>query len=94
MIIGIQEISTLNEKVKNCYHDLDELLRQLRHFETVYHMPSQDFLKKFASGSLPHETDFIEWHAYLDMSKKVVGKIRELERELGDLVEQKLLAPA
>ncbi|MDZ7291513.1 MAG: hypothetical protein ONB44_19380 [candidate division KSB1 bacterium] len=94
MIIGLQEMSALNEKVKNCYHDLDALLRQLQNFEKRYQMPSQEFFKKFASGSLPHKSDFLEWYAYLDRSKKLVGKIRELERELGDVVEQKLLAPA
>ncbi len=94
MIVGLQEMSTLNEKVKNCYHDLDKLLRELQNFEKLYQMPSPEFFRKFASGSLPHESDFFEWYAYLDMSKRIVGKIRELERELGDVVEQKLLAPA
>lgn len=86
------DLTLLNEKVKNCYIDLDELLVNLRQFEQNYNMPSQEFFQKFLSGKLPHETDFFEWYAYLGMSQKLVEKIRELERELGEVLEQKLLA--
>jgi len=94
MIATLAEISTLNEKVRSCYADVDGLLRQLQQFEKTYRMSSQEFFKKFTGGSLPHETDFFEWYAYLDMSKQLVAKIRELERELGETLEQKLLATA
>ncbi|MCI0444581.1 hypothetical protein L0152_15405 [bacterium] len=94
MIALLAEISSLNEKVKNCQADLDSLLQELQKFENAYHMPSQEFFKKFSSGKLPHEADYFEWYAYLDMSKKIVEKIRNLERELGETLEQKLLATA
>ena len=94
MVATLAEISTLNEKVRSCYADVDGLLRQLQQFEKTYRMSSQEFFKKFTDGSLPHEADFFEWYAYLDMSKKLVAKIRELERELGDAIEQKILEPA
>jgi len=94
MIATLSEISTINEKVRNCCADVDGLLRQLQQFEKTYRMSSQEFFKKFSDGSLPHETDFYEWYAYLDMSKKLVAKILDLERELGDAIKQKILEPA
>jgi hypothetical protein len=94
MIALLAEISSLNEKVKNCQTDLDSLLQQLQKFENAYQMPFQKFLKKFANGMLPHETDYFEWYAYLDMSKKMIEKIRNLKRELGETLEQRLLTPS
>jgi len=94
MIALLAEISSLNEKVKICHADLDSLLQHLQKFENAYKMSSQEFFRRFANGGLPHATDFFEWYAYLDMSKKLVGRIREMERELGETLEQKLLASA
>ncbi|MFQ5639721.1 MAG: hypothetical protein ACE5IR_17185 [bacterium] len=88
----LSEISNLNGKVKGCYLDLEDLLHHLGQFEQTHNMSSQEFLRNFSKGNLKHETEFFEWYAYLDMSKKLLTKIRDLERELGVTLEQKLLA--
>jgi len=94
MTATLGEISHLNNKIKSCYNDLDELVQHLGHLEQSYQMSSGEFFHKFSSGTLSHETDFFEWFAYLDMSKGLLSKIRQLEHELGNVLEQKLLVPA
>lgn len=94
MSSALEHVARLNDKVKTCHLDLHDLLQRLNTFEKTYQMPSQEFFKKFSSGVLPHETDFFEWYAYLDMSKSLVAKIRILEGELGNVLEQNLLIAA
>jgi len=67
-------------------------VHNLNQFEKAFEMSSQEFYRNFLSGQLRHKTDFFEWYAYLDMSKKLVEKIRNLERELGEALEQRLFA--
>jgi len=94
MTAMLGEISHLNNKVKSCHKDLDELMQHLQQLEQSYQMSSGEFFQKFSNGQLAHQTDFFEWFAYLDMSKHLLSKIRQLEHELGNVLEQKLLAPA
>ena len=94
MTATISEISQLNAKVKSCHQDLDDVMQHLQHLEHVHEMSSGEFSRSFASAELPHETDFVEWFAYLEMSRQLLSRIRELEHELGDVLEQKLPAPA
>lgn len=94
MTLTLVEISHLNNKIKSCYTDLDELVQHLGDLEQSHQMSSEEFSHKFSAGELSHETDFLEWFAYLDMSRSVLSKIRQLEHELGNVLEQKLLVPA
>ncbi|GEM_PF-6163348 len=94
MTATLGEISYLNNKVKSCYKDLDELMQHLQQFEQSHQMSSEEFFKKFSNGRLAHQTGFFEWFACLDMSKHLLTKIRQLEHELGNFLGQKLLAPA
>ena len=43
-------ISALNQKIKNCYTDLEGLIKELNAFEKKYGLPSEQFLKKFKQG--------------------------------------------
>lgn len=86
-----KEISRLNQRVKSCYTDLDDIILELNRFEKIYDMPSDQFFKKFKLGDLEHRTDFFEWYAYLDMCQKLIKKIRSIETKIGDELEQKLL---
>lgn len=61
----LSDVSALNEKIKLCHNDLDDLLQNLQQYEMNY-----------------------------NMSKRVIERIRELEKELGDLLERKILATA
>ena len=90
----LMEIASLNGKVKTCQLDLEEVVGHLQQFEHSYKMSSDDFFRNYSSGKLRHGTDFVEWYAYLDMSKLLLSKIRDLERELGDVIEQKLFTTA
>lgn len=94
MTTKLADVSALNEKVKLCHHDLDDLLENLQNFEANYQMSSQEFFKKFSSGNLSHDTDFFEWYAYLELSKKIIARIRELEKELGGILEREIFAAA
>lgn len=85
------EISELNQKVKNCYDDLEDLIKELSTFEQKYGLPSEQFFRKFKRGELEHKTDFFEWYAYLDMCRQLIQKIRSIERKIGDELEQGLL---
>lgn len=85
------EISDLNQKVKNCYIDLEGLIKELNSFEKRYDLPSEQFFQKFKRGELEHKTDFFEWYAYVDMCRQLIQKMRSIERKIGDELEQGLL---
>jgi len=44
------EISELNQKIKNCYTDLEDLLKELSNFEQKYGLESEQFFRKFKRG--------------------------------------------
>jgi len=85
------KIAKLNQQVRNCYTDLEDLIRELKIFEQKYDMFSESFFRKFNQGELEHETDFFEWYAYVDMCRLLIQKIRSIERKIGDELEQELL---
>ncbi len=88
----VQKLNILNDRVKNCYTDLDDIISVLRKFEEKYHLSSEAFLAEFKQGVRDQSPDYFEWFAMLEMSKTVVRKLRELERALADGIEQELSA--
>jgi hypothetical protein len=90
----LQKLNVLNERVKNCYKDLDDLIRILKGFEEKYHLSTRVFFEEFQKGERDQSPDYFEWYAMLEMSKKVVSKLRELEKEIADGVERELFAEA
>ncbi|MCI0494465.1 hypothetical protein L0Z72_05620 [candidate division KSB1 bacterium] len=85
------KMTKLNQQVRNCYTDLEDLIKELTNFEQKYDIPSESFFRKFSQGELEHKTDFFEWYAYVDMCRQLIQKIRSIERKIGDELEQELL---
>ena len=90
----LNKVSNLNKAIQHCHDELAYLLENLHLFEKKYNMSSQVFFKKFEHGELTHETDFFEWYAYLDLSKRLIEKMQLIEKDLGEILERKLLTPA
>jgi hypothetical protein len=85
------KVTTLNQQVRNCNTDLEDLITELKTYEKKYNMSSEYFFQKFNHGELEHKTDFFEWYAYVDMCRQLIQKIRSIERTIGDELEQELL---
>ncbi len=59
--------------------NLHELSSRIAAFEKKYNLSTEMFLKKFDSGELGDDADFIEWFAYSDMKSELTGKLQILQ---------------
>ncbi|MGI9862252.1 hypothetical protein SDD30_12815 [Moorella naiadis] len=60
-------LKTIQAKVEEINHSLEELKKNLGYFEKKYGMSSQTFYQNFVQGSLSDEIDFFEWKATKDI---------------------------
>jgi hypothetical protein len=67
--------STIDKLLFREYNRIDELRKRLTEevaeFEKKYAMDSDNFYRRYESGSLGDDTDFIEWSATIDMLNNV-----------------------
>jgi hypothetical protein len=62
-------------------HDLAELQERLKALEARYHMPSEDFYRRFQAGELGDTADFVEWSVFYEMCKSVQERLEVLRAE-------------
>ncbi len=58
--------------------ELREVRARISGFEIQYNMTSENFLRKFDSGEIGDEADFVEWFAYSDMEVALRKKMEIL----------------
>ena len=61
--------------------DSKALQEQLTHFETRYHLRSDEFYQQFHQGKLGDAEDYFEWSACYDMYKVVRERLHTLHGE-------------
>ena len=54
-------------EVAQCRAELQRLAARLMAYEQQYGMTSKDFYRRFRSGELGDEMDFVEWSVFWDM---------------------------
>ena len=67
--------NTIDKLLFREYNRIDELRKRLTEevaeFEKKYAMNSDDFYRRYESGGLGDDTDFMEWSATIDMLNNV-----------------------
>ncbi len=70
-------------EVKQCRDELQRLTTRLSDYEQQYHMPSDEFYRRFRAGELGDDMDMVEWSIFWDMHQAA-------EKRLAGLVKQAL----
>lgn len=60
-------IRTLKSKIEEINQKLNDIYSSMRYFEKKYGMKTEEFYKKFTSGSLGDDMDFFEWKASAEL---------------------------
>ncbi len=68
-------------EVGQCRAELQRLAARLTAYEQQYGMTSKEFYRRFRSGELGDEMDFVEWSVFWDMHEAT-------QKRLDSLVEQ------
>ncbi len=63
------------EQTKSEQHDLKT---RLSAYEKQYDMPSEEFYRRFCSGELGDEIDFVEWSVFCEMYQASLERLRLL----------------
>lgn len=59
--------------------DLKEIEAQMKIFEEVYGLDSDEFILKFQKGEAGDDMDFMEWSSLYDMKKRIQNRLTLLE---------------
>ena len=65
-------------EVEQCRIELQRLKARLVTYEQQYDMPSDEFYRRFKSGDLGDDMDFVEWSAFWDMFLATQRRLDEL----------------
>lgn len=57
------------------------LTEQLKEFEQKYALGSSDFYKRYESGEMGDEMDFVEWASTIEMQENAKNRLALLARE-------------
>jgi len=68
-------------EAKQCRAELQRLTARLSGYEQQYQMTSDEFYRRFRSGELGDDMDWVEWSVFWDMRQAT-------EKRLADLVKQ------
>ena len=68
-------------EVEQCRVELQRLKARLVTYEQQYEMPSDEFYRRFQSGDLGDDMDFVEWAATVEMLAKAEKRLDLLSRE-------------
>ena len=71
----------LSYKKKELKESLKKLDKRLSEFEKSYKISSKAFKTKYLKGQMGDATDFIQWHATLDMQKKIKEQLKRLNAD-------------
>jgi hypothetical protein len=71
----------ISQELATAQHKKSELDIDIQQFEDQYQMPSPEFQKKFHTGELGDDVDFVEWNALYQMSNSLQKQIDLLQSE-------------
>lgn len=89
IIRGLGEDTLVSSAVKKllCYKkrelkdSLKRLDERLNKFEKSHKISSKAFESRYLKGQMGDATDFIQWHATLDMHKKIKEQLKRLNAD-------------
>ena len=62
---------TIKSRIAEINQKLIDLYNSMKYFEKKYGMKTEDFYKKFLTGSLGDDMDFFEWKASCEVYKEL-----------------------
>ena len=62
--------------------ELQRLETRLLAYEQQYDMTSDEFYRRFRSGELGDDMDFVEWSVFWDMHEAVLRRLDELTKQI------------
>lgn len=69
----------INQELAVAQQKNAELETDLKQFEQHYQMPSSEFYRRFHSGELGDDIDFVEWNAFYEMRNSLQQHIKILQ---------------
>lgn len=66
-------------ELKESQQQLDQLMRDLSHFEQQYDLSSDVFYARFQAGEMGDAMDFVEWASLRQMAERLKQRIGLLE---------------
>ncbi|MEN4017726.1 MAG: hypothetical protein PQ975_04385 [Methanobacterium sp.] len=62
-------------KINELEKDINDIEISLKEFEEKYGLESTEFIKKFESGEMGDEMDFMEWASLYDMKERLKNRL-------------------
>jgi hypothetical protein len=66
--------AALRDEARLLERSIRRTMERLRHFETRYGMPSEEFERRFQAGELDDHPDFIEWFGELTFYRLLLAQ--------------------
>lgn len=66
---------------EHAQRELTDLDARLRAFEAHFHMPSDEFYRRYEAGELGDSAEFMEWASFYDMRTTVRWMCERLSEE-------------
>lgn len=63
------------QRMRQEQHDLEA---RLHDYEIQYHLPSDEFYRRFRAGELGDAMDFVEWSVFYDMHQAILARMKML----------------
>ena len=76
-------IKALKARIEKLNQKIDELQKNMDYFNRKYGMESEEFYKKFKSGELGGDMDFMEWKASWEIFNELKNEKRALIEAIG-----------
>lgn len=76
-------IRTLKSKIEEINQKLNDIYASMKYFEKKYGMKTEEFYKKFTSGSLGDDMDFFEWKASAELYNELKEEKKVLIEAIG-----------
>jgi hypothetical protein len=68
-------------EVKQCRAELQRLTARLSRYEQQYRMTSDEFYRRFRSGELGDDMDWVEWSIFWDMHLATQERLADLAKQ-------------
>ena len=69
-------------EVEQTQTELQRLETRLLAYEQQYDIPSDEFYRRFRSGELGDDMDFVEWSVFWDMHEAALRRLDELTKQI------------
>ena len=74
---------TIKSRIEEITQKLTDLYNSMQYFEKKYGMKTEEFYKKFLTGSLGDDMDFFEWKASCEVYKELQEERKALFLAIG-----------